>query len=119
MERTIDYLKEQLKTKNEVLKTTDNEYADLKNHSVGFEKQLDECIKELDSAKDCDIEENHNKDEIECSHCDFKCESTVQLGQHVRSIHFKNQVSQTKNLNIDRENSFTMYSCLYCSKVIT
>ena len=118
MKKTIDDLKEQLKTKNEMLKTKDNEYADLKNHSVGLEKQLDECMTELNSAKDYGIEQNRNKDEIKCSHCDFECESTVQLGQHVRSYHFRNQVSQTKKLDIDGESSFTKYSCFYCSKVI-
>ena len=120
MEKTMDDIKGQLKTKNEVLKTKDNEYADLKKHSVDLEKQFDDCMTELDSVKNWNygLEENDNKDEIKCQHCDFKCESIVQLGQHVRSNHFKNQVSQTKNLNIDREISFTMYPCFYCSKVI-
>ena len=118
IEKNIDGFKDQLKTKNEVLKTKIDEYTDLKHHSIGLEKQLDECVIELESAKNCGSVENSNKDEVKCSHCDFKCESTVQLSQHVRIIHFKNQVSQTKNLNIDSEISFTMYPCFYCRKVI-
>jgi chromosome segregation ATPase len=118
MEKTIDDLKNQLKTKNEVLKTKIDEYTDLKHHSIGLAKHLDEIVIELESAKNCGSVENSTKDEVKCSHCDFKCESTVQLNQHIRLTHFKNQVSQTKNLNIDSEISFTMYPCFYCRKVI-
>ena len=117
-EKATADLKEQKKAKKEVLKIKDEEYTDLKSHSARLEIQLNECMTELESAQVCGVEEIYNKDEIKCEHCDFKCESPVQLGPHVRSEHFKNQVSQTKNLKTDREISFTTYSCFYCSKVI-
>ena len=113
MEKATADLKEDLKAKKEVLKIKDEEYTDLKSYSARLEIQLNECMTELDAAKDsaqvCGVEEIYNKDEIKCEHCDFKCESTVQLGQHIRGEHFKNQVSQTKNLKTDREISFTTF----------
>ena len=118
MEKIMDDLKDQLKVNNDVIKAKDIEFSDLKKDKIGLENQLDKCVTELESVKKEKMSENDNMKEVKCSHCNFKCESTVQLGQHVRSNHFKNQVSQTRTVNIHRELNFTEYSCYYCRKMI-
>ena len=77
---------------------------------------MHQCKIELESAKK-EISEIRKRNDLECSYCDFKCECKVDLNHHVRLTHFKNQVSQTKSveLALDRNDAESEeFLCFYC-----
>jgi hypothetical protein len=68
--------------------------------------------------------ENNEKKEYKCFYCENKYKTLVQLSKHVRTEHYKNQVSQTRGMDVDRtrnkssqyekDHNFEVYPCFYC-----
>ena len=64
--------------------------------------------------------ESNNKVNFRCTLCDEKCESKVNLSQHVRKIHHKDQVSQTQANPVKIEIELNSeYPCLYYGQTIS
>ena len=118
VDRAVVDLENTLKVKNETAKATALESLKLKEDTLVLEKQLDEYILELETLKKQKVNDKQ-KEEYKCSHCDLKFGSLVDLREHVRIVHFKNQVSQTKTIRVLKDPLLSDYPCFYCGKIIT
>ena len=112
IKKAVNDLETKMKVKREGVETKIVECTKLKNDNDALKKQVDELILELEIVKK---EKTDFKKEFKCSQCDFKFDSLVQLGKHIRVLHSKDQVSQTKSIDY----IFSEYPCHYCRKVIT
>ena len=101
MGKMIDDLDTQLKETNTKVKAEEVKCTNLNSDKIALGKQLDESLLELQSMKKDKLKEQNNRKEFKC--CDAQFDSLVQLSQHVRENHTKNQVSQTIERNVEME----------------
>ena len=119
--KIIDDLRNKLKLSTEDIKSKDTECNYLNSDKIAIAEQLHECKLQLEVLKSDKLIENSETKEIKCSHCENKYDSLVELSQHVRTEHFKHQVSQTRRMNVDNKSSqyetdhnFEVFPCFYC-----
>ena len=119
--KIIDDLRNKLKLSTEDIKSKDTECKYLNSDKIAIAEQLHECKVQLEVLKSYKLIENSETKEFKCSHCENKYDSLVELSQHVRTEHFKHQVSQTRRMNVDNKSSqyetdhnFEVFPCFYC-----
>ena len=119
-------IEDELKAKSKGFESKDVECKHLTNEKKELQKKFDKKLSELDVMKNERLLENNNKVNFKCSFCDDKYECAVELSQHVRRNHYKDQISQTRQAfaNIftqTEEKSETItceYPCFYCGNII-
>ena len=125
-------IEDELTEKSKEFKSKDVECKNLTNEKKELQERLDKSFSELDAIKNEMLHENNNivaEVNFKCWLCDDKCESAVELSQHVRRNHYKDQISQTIQV---AANVFTQtedesetntceyfYPCFYCGKIIS
>ena len=94
---------DEIKDKVMVLKAKDVEYKNLEKKKVKLENEFDKTMQELEAMKKKNGLENNNSGQVQlnCPICNEKYESKVDLNQHVRNNHRKDQVSQTPPFKTD------------------
>ena len=118
-------LEAQIVVKNKNCDARHHEIKVINKENVSLNAKLDQCLSELDSLK---LETKLLKEKqgrFECNLCDMIFESRVDLSQHVRDIHVKHQVSQTriKEVEVSTQTKESLklaeYPCFYCGQTIT
>ena len=118
-------LENQVKDKNKIVGDKIRECKQLIEDKVELKEKLENAILELDAVKKEKGIENNNELKIKCSLCDADFVQAIELRQHVRAKHCKDQVSQTRTFNKvvstqTEENIETCeHPCFYCDYVIT
>ena len=120
-------LADQLKHKVKDLKSKDIEYKNLEKLKVKLENEVEETMLELEVTKNKNVIDNNNLGQVQlnCPVCSEKYENKLDLNQHVRSNHYKDQVSQTPafepdiNENEKTEHIIDEYSCFYCGEQVS
>ena len=108
-----------MKEKGKALKAKDTECKILRKEKTENEKVFEKSLLELGVSQNEKMVENNNKVNFRCTLCDEKCESKVNLSQHVRKIHHKDQVSQTQANPVKIETELNSeYPCFYCGQRI-
>ena len=90
-----------------------------------MEEQLENALLELKAVKKEKDPGNNNEFKLKCSLCDSDFVQAVELRNHIRSYHCKDQVSQTRTLNkivstqTEEMIETCEYPCFYCDYDIT
>ena len=116
MKKAAKDLEANLKVKREGAEAKTVECSKLNKDNGVLRRKIVELISESEIKKK---ENNDAKKEFKCSKCDFEFDSLVELGQHIRILHSKDQVSQTTSIDVIRNDVFSEYPCHYCRKILT
>ena len=108
-----------LKERTKALDTKHSEFANLHKEKVKVEEQLKTELKEIETLKQI-VSENEKKVQTldTCYICEDKFKSKVELSQHIRGNHVKEQVTQTKRQKLITS-EFFKYPCFYCDEEIS
>ena len=104
------------------MKAKEIEIGKLNNEIVTVKSRLDASCIELETMRQ---NENNNIVEYLCKFCGKKYFEANELRQHIRTKHYKDQVSQTGTLNkivatqTEEKIETSEYPCFYCDHVIT
>ena len=116
-------LENKIKNKNKLLADKTSECKQLIEDKVQLEELLENAHLELKAVKK--ETDNNNEFKFKCSLCDSDFVQAVELSEHIRSNHSKDQVSQTRTLNkivytqTEEKIETCEYPCFYCDYVIT
>ena len=119
VQKVMEDFKDKLNVKNETLRDSEIESVKLKNERVLLERELEKSALEISFLKNekCEPAKKEEHRKHSCVNCEMEHESLAQLRQHIRSTHFKDQVSQTRFNGAECD--FVEYACFYCRKQLT
>ena len=122
--QTNKNLEHKVKEKNKLVGDKTRECKQHIQDKVELREKLENALLELEVKKGKNTE-NNNELKINCSLCDADFMKAVDLRQHIRSNHCKDQVSQTRSQNkivstqTEEKIETSEYPCFYCDHVIT
>ena len=91
----------------------------INKQKVAVDNKLEQIVKEFETLKKKQVIK-----ELTCKVCDISFENTVTLTQHIREMHHRDQVCQTRksvaNVTIQTDDNEIIcdYPCFYCDHII-
>ena len=107
-----------LKEKSEVLNVRSSDLTNLHKEKGKVDKELKESLAELEIFKQTFSEPIKKVETVyTCPFCEDKFKCKIELSQHVRIKHVRDQVSQTEIQKIQKSD-ISDYPCFYCDEEI-